>query len=64
MKFSEVKELSVDELSKKVRTLKEEMFESKMKHTLGQLSNTDSIRQARRNLARLRTALKMASEKQ
>ncbi len=63
MKYSEIKDLSVDELSKKVRAIKEELFEANMKHTLGQLSNTDSIRQARRNMARLKTALNVASQK-
>jgi large subunit ribosomal protein L29 len=57
MKFTEIRDLTVEELRKRQKTMSEEMFELKMKHTLGQLSNPLQIRQIRRDLARVKTAL-------
>lgn len=57
MKYSEIKDLTVEELKKRVSSLREELFEVKMKHSLGQLSDTDHIRRVRRDAARVKTAL-------
>lgn len=57
MKFSEIKDLTVDELRKKERALKEEFFMIKMKSALGQLANPLSIRTTRKNVAKLQTAI-------
>jgi large subunit ribosomal protein L29 len=57
MKFTEIRDLTVEELRKRQKTMSEEMFELKMKHTLGQISNPLQIRQIRRDLARVKTAL-------
>ena len=59
MKFTEVKELTSTELRKRVVQLREELFEARMKHTLGQLGNPIDIRDKRKDLARLMTALHM-----
>ena len=59
MKFEDVKELTSTELRKRVLTLREEMFEARMKHTLGQLGNPIEIRDKRKDLARLKTALQL-----
>ncbi len=59
MKFSDVQELTSLELRKRVIQLREELFESRMKQTLGQLGNPLEIRFKRRDLARLKTALQM-----
>jgi len=59
MKFTDIKELTSTELRKRVVQLREELFESRMKHTLGQLGNPIEIRDKRRDLARLKTALHM-----
>lgn len=56
MKYNDVKDLTVDELRKKERELRGELFNSKMKNSLGQLASPISIRAARRNVARLKTA--------
>lgn len=58
MKFVEVKDLSEKELKTKMSELRFNMFESRMKNTLGQLSNPLSIRAMRRDVARIRTALR------
>ncbi len=57
MKFKEIKGFSVDELNKKVKELRSDLFEATMKNELGQLSNPVQIRLVRRNLARVQTAL-------
>jgi large subunit ribosomal protein L29 len=57
MKFEEIKDLTSTELRKRVVTLREELFEARMKHTLGQLGNPIEIRGKRKDLARLKTAL-------
>ena len=57
MKYTEIKDLTVDELVKRKSKTTEELFISKMKHSLGQLSNPIEIRDTRKNLARINTAL-------
>lgn len=66
MKFTEVKELTSSELRKRLLQIRGEIFEAKMKHTLGQLGNPVEIRHKRKDLARLMTALqsKLGAQKQ
>lgn len=59
MKFTEVNELTSSELRKRMAQLRSELFEARMKHTLGQLGNPVEIRYKRKDLARLKTALQM-----
>lgn len=59
MKFQDVKDLTSTELRKRVVTLREELFEARMKATLGQLGNPIEIRDKRKDLARLKTALQL-----
>lgn len=57
MKSTEIKDLSVTELKKKRTTLSKELFDAKIKNSIGQLSNPVEIRQLRRNIARINTAI-------
>jgi large subunit ribosomal protein L29 len=57
MKMKEVKGFSVDELNKKLRSLRSDLFEARMKNELGQLGNPLEIRWTRRDIARIQTAL-------
>lgn len=59
MKFADIKELTSSELRKRVVAMREELFEARMKHTLGQLGSPLDIRHKRRDLARLKSALQM-----
>lgn len=59
MKFGEIKELTSSELRKRVVQLREELFEARMKHSIGQLGSPLDIRHKRKDLARLKTALHM-----
>lgn len=57
MKYKDIKDLTVEELKKKKKSLTEEIFMARMKNTLGQLGNPIQIRHMRRDLARLNTAI-------
>jgi large subunit ribosomal protein L29 len=57
MQFEDVKNLTPVELHKKIRETKAKLFEAKMKNAMGQLTDPLSIRNMRRDVARLRTAL-------
>ncbi len=57
MKFTEVKDLSVTELKKKRTALSEELFQARIKNSIGQLSNPLVIRELRRNIAQINTAI-------
>ena len=59
MKFTEIKDLTSDELRKKQSQLRDELFETRMKHSLGQVGNPIEIRERRRDLARVLTAINM-----
>lgn len=59
MKFEEIKELTSAELRKRMVQLRTELFEARMKHTLGQLGSPLDIRHKRKDMARLMTALHM-----
>lgn len=57
MKFSDVRDLTVEELRKREKQMSEELFETTMKHSLGQVSNPLQIRALRRDIARIKTAV-------
>ena len=59
MKFTEIKDLTSDELRKKHIQLRDELFTARMKHSLGQVGNPIEIRERRRDLARVLTALNL-----
>ncbi len=57
MKFSEIKGLSVNELIKKRVALSKDLFDAKMRHSIGQLPNPIEIRNLRKDIARINTAI-------
>jgi len=57
MKFAEIKDLSVAELKKKRAGLSEELFQARIKNTIGQLSSPIEIRNLRRDIAKINTAI-------
>lgn len=58
MKMSEIKDLGINELNEKVKELREEIFRLKWQKSLNQLENTARIKNLRKDLARVLTALK------
>lgn len=61
MEYKDIKDLSKTELDKKFKSSKAELFSLKMKNSLGQLANPIEIRGARRDLARIQTAMTLKS---
>lgn len=57
MKFSDIKDLSVAELKKKRAGLSEELFQARIKNSIGQLSNPIEVRNLRRDIAKINTAI-------
>lgn len=57
MKFTEMKDLSVVELKKRRTALAKELFDAKLKNSIGQMANPLEIRNLRRDIARVNTAI-------
>lgn len=57
MKFSDMQSLSTADLAKKRKELAAEMFNLKMKNSIGQANNPLMIRYLRRDIARINTVL-------
>lgn len=60
MKASEIKDLSMEEMLRKLDDLKEELFNLRFQHETGQLENPQKMKQAKRDIARVKTILKQS----
>jgi len=58
LKASTLRELTTEELKKKVAAYKEELFNLRFQHSMGQLENTSRIKQVRKCIARCKTILR------
>ncbi len=57
MKSKEVREMTNDELQKKLVSLKEELFNLRFQLATGQLDNPMRVKDVRKNIARIKTVL-------
>jgi len=57
VKAKDIRELTHEELLRKLRDLKEEAFNLRLQQATGQLENSDRVRIVRREIARTRTIL-------
>ena len=57
MKATEVRELDVDELERRLVETRRELFNLRFQHATGQLENTGQLKEVRKNIARLLTVL-------
>lgn len=64
MKARELKDLTVDELKVKERDLYDQLFKLRFQAATAQLEKPATIRNVRRDLARVKTFIKMKSEVQ
>ena len=64
MKVSEIRDLGPEEIQKKADDLREELFNLRFQHGTGQLENTTKLKQAKRDIARLKTIIREVSLKQ
>ena len=58
MKASEIREMSHEEMGRKLIDLKEELFNLRFQHEIGQLENSNKLKQTKRDIARIKTVLK------
>jgi len=58
MKTKDVKDLTKEELLKRKKDLKEEMFNLRFQHSTGQLENTARMKVIKKDVARLETILR------
>ena len=58
MKPSEIRELSLEEKLRKANDLKEELFNLRFQHEIGQLENSQKMKQIKRDIARMKTIIK------
>ena len=57
MKAKEIKNLSAEELNKKLAGLKKDLFYLRMQHATNQLDNPVKIRETKHDIARVKTVL-------
>lgn len=57
MKANELRDKSADELNKELLSLREEQFKLRMAKATGQLGQTHLLKQAKRDIARVKTVL-------
>ena len=58
MKASEMQSMSVEELSKKLADLKEELFNLRFQHAINQLDNPHWIDDVKKDIARVLTVMR------
>ena len=58
MKASEIRDLSKEDLEKKIKELKEELFNLRFQHAINQLDNPIRLKHVRKDIARSLTILR------
>lgn len=60
MKASELRKLSAAELNEKLSELKQELFNLRFQHAVNQLENPMRMKAVKRDIARVKTVLRMS----
>ncbi|MBC8246350.1 MAG: 50S ribosomal protein L29 [Deltaproteobacteria bacterium] len=58
MKSSEIREMDLGEMQRKRDDMKEEMFNLRFQHGVGQLENTAKLKQTKLDIARIETLIR------
>jgi large subunit ribosomal protein L29 len=58
MKTREIKEMSVEEMTRKKDDLKQELFNLRFQHATNQLENTQKLKVVKRDIARILTLIR------
>ena len=58
MKISEIRELTTEELTKKIEELKEELFNLRFSNATGNLEKPSKIREIRKTIARIKMVIR------
>jgi large subunit ribosomal protein L29 len=62
MKIKEIRDLSWAELQQRDRELGEELFKLRLRHASGQLESPAQMRRVRRDIARVKTIMRVKEE--
>ena len=62
MKASDLREKSVEDLNKQLLSLREEQFKLRMAKATGQLGQSHLLKQAKRDIARVKTVMQQKAE--
>jgi large subunit ribosomal protein L29 len=60
MKASEIRDLGMEEMLRKLEDLKQELFNLRFQHETGQLENPQKMKQTKRDIARMKTLIKQS----
>jgi len=60
MKASEIRNLGMEEMLRKLDDLKQELFNLRFQHETGQLENPQKMKQTKRDIARMKTLIKQS----
>ena len=60
MKASEIRDLGMEEMLRKLDDLKQELFNLRFQHETGQLENPQKMKQTKRDIARVKTLIKQS----
>jgi len=63
MRASEIRELTTDELVKKEKMIREDIFRMRFKLSTGELEDTSKIKQSKRDVARIQTVISERNRK-
>ena len=58
MKTKELHEMTVEELNAKMKELSEELFNLRFRHAIGQLENSASLKNTKKDIAKIKTILR------
>ncbi len=58
MKANEIREMNLEEMQRKVNDLKEELFNLRFQHEIGQLENPNKMKQTKRDIAQVKTIIR------
>ena len=58
MKANEIREMNLEEMQRKVNDLKEELFNLRFQHEIGQLENPNKMKQTRKDIAQVKTIIR------
>jgi large subunit ribosomal protein L29 len=62
MKYSEIKDLTADQLADELLKLKKEQLNLRFQQASGQLENSSRIKQVRQTIARIKTMLRTTAQ--
>lgn len=63
MKADGIREMTIKEMRNSKKELKEELFNLRFQHEIGQLENSQTIRKTKRNIARVETIIAEITKK-